>query len=108
MAFSPLSVTHAALSGPTMTPCGAEPDPRGMRWVSPVAGSSRPKAPAPCAVYHTEPSGAGATSCGRDPGGTGYSWIDRAAASGMEGAAGAAGGVASREGGASVGNAMVV
>lgn len=78
IAFRPLSVTQAAPSGPTITPCGAErgpcaPSPSGMRSTSPVSGSSRPSSPAPCAVYQTVPSAAGATSCGRPPAGTAYS-----------------------------------
>ena len=64
MALSPLSVTQAAPSGPTMTPCGAEPCPSGTRSTSPVLGSSRPSTPARWPVYHTVPSGAGATSWG--------------------------------------------
>src|SRR5215510_13466249 len=79
MAFSPPSVTHAAPSGPTITPCGAEPSPSGTCVVLPVAGSSRPSSPVNCAVYQTEPSGAGATSCGCDPAGTGYSRTLKAA-----------------------------
>src|SRR5918996_2528544 len=71
MALSPESVTHAAPSGPTITPCGAEPAPSGTSVVRPVAGSSRPSFPERWAVYQTVPSGAGATSCGADPAGTG-------------------------------------
>src|SRR5439155_6322701 len=56
-----------------MTPCGAEPRPREICSVSPVAGSRRPSSPVACAVYHTEPSGAGATSWGWLPAGTAYS-----------------------------------
>ena len=73
IAFSPLSVIQGAPSGPTITPCGAEPEPNGMWCVSPVVGSNRPSSPRNCAVYHTVPSGAGATSCGCDPAGTAYS-----------------------------------
>src|SRR5438067_12370075 len=74
IAFSPPSVTQAAPSGPTMTPCGAEPLPSGTRCTSPLVGSSRPSSPAACAVYQTVPSGAGATSWGADPAGTGNSF----------------------------------
>src|SRR2546423_902055 len=70
MALRPPSVTQAAPSGPTMTPWGADPDPRSMWWVRPVAGPRRPSAPAACAVYQTVPSGAGPTSWGCEPGGT--------------------------------------
>src|SRR5687768_3784288 len=72
MAFRPESVIQGAPSGPTMTPCGAEPTPRGMWVVFPVPGSRRPSAPVRCAVYQTGPpgEGSGATSCGPDPGGT--------------------------------------
>jgi len=62
IAFRPLSVTHGAPSGPTITPWGLDPGPREMWRVDPVAGSSRPNAPAFWAVYQTLPSGAGATS----------------------------------------------
>src|SRR5687767_2283800 len=72
MAFWPPSVTQAAPSGPTMTPCGAEPWPSGISLTSPLRGSSQPSLPAPCAVYQTPPSDAGATSCGREPLGTAY------------------------------------
>src|SRR3990172_5977090 len=51
IALRPLSVTHAAPSGPTTTPWGAEPAPRGTSVVLPVAGSSRPSVPVACAVY---------------------------------------------------------
>src|SRR5215213_2577127 len=71
MALSPPSVTHAAPSGPTMTPCGAEPEPSLTEVTAPVAGSRRPSSPMACAVYQTDPSGAGATSWGCDPAGTG-------------------------------------
>ena len=71
MALSPLSVTHGAPSGPTITPWGDDPAPRSTWVVAPVAGSSRPSSPEPWAVYQTEPSAAGATSWGRDPAGTG-------------------------------------
>ena len=64
---------HGAPSGPTITPCGADPSPSLMWRVSPLAGSSRPNSPEPWAVYQTAPSGAGATSCGCEPAGTGYS-----------------------------------
>jgi DNA-binding LacI/PurR family transcriptional regulator len=39
MAFCPPSVIQAWPSGPTMTPCGADPAPSSMRRTSPVAGS---------------------------------------------------------------------
>src|SRR5688572_21582231 len=73
MAFKPPSVIQGAPSGPTMTPCGAEPSPSGISLTSPVSGSSRPNLPMCCAVYQTDPSGAGATSWGCEPAGTGYS-----------------------------------
>jgi len=62
MAFRPLSVIHAAPSGPTMTPWGAEFSPRGINRMSPVAGSKRPSSPVNCEVYQMVPSAAGATS----------------------------------------------
>ncbi len=71
MALSPPSVTHAAPSGPTMTPWGAAPAPSLTEVTAPVAGSSRPSSPMAWAVYQTDPSGAGATSWGREPAGTG-------------------------------------
>ena len=40
MAFRPPSVTQAAPSGPTITPWGAEPAPRGMAW--PARGGIEP------------------------------------------------------------------
>ena len=70
MAFCPPSVTQAARSGPTITPCGAAPAPRDICVVLPVFGSRMPIAPWLCAVYQTVPSGAGATSCGCAPCGT--------------------------------------
>ncbi len=70
MAFWPPSVTQAAPSGPTITPCGAEPMPSAMCSVLPVFGSRRPSSPLRCAVYQTVPSGAGATSWGCEPFGT--------------------------------------
>src|SRR6185312_893441 len=70
IAFSPPSVTHAARSGPTITPCGAESPPSDICTVFFVFGSSSPSAPCDCAVYQTPPSGAGATSCGCAPEGT--------------------------------------
>src|SRR4051794_1380842 len=73
IAFSPPSVTHGAPSGPTMTPCGAEPWPSLISRIAPVAGSRRPSSPASWPVYQTLPSGAGATSCGVVPRGTRYS-----------------------------------
>src|SRR5438067_1074122 len=74
IAFSPPSVTHGAPSGPTITPCGAEPPPSLTCLVRPVDGSSQPSSPDRWPVYQTPPSAAGATSCGPEPGGTGYSW----------------------------------
>ena len=71
MAFNPLSVTHGAPSGPTITPWGRDPAPSSVCLVSPVSGSSHPRAPKPCAVYQTPPSLAGATSWGRVPAGSG-------------------------------------
>jgi len=71
LAFSPPSVTQAAPSGPTITPCGAEPSPSAISSFLPVLGSRRPRKPLRWPVYQTVPSGAGATSWGRDPGVTG-------------------------------------
>jgi hypothetical protein len=71
MAFRPPSVTHAAPSGPTITPWGAEPSPSFTREMPPWAGSRRPSSPMAWAVYQTIPLGAGATSWGREPAGTG-------------------------------------
>src|SRR3569623_1936166 len=73
MALRPESVTHAAPSGPTMTPCGLEPAPSAIWRVLPVLGSRQPRAPARWAVYQTPPSAAGATSWGWLPTGTAYS-----------------------------------
>src|SRR5918998_2939652 len=73
MALRPLSVIQGAPSGPTITPCGAEPLPSSTWKVLPVAGSRLPSSPDAWAVYHTVPSGAGATSCGCEPAGTAYS-----------------------------------
>ena len=42
MAFRPPSVIHGAPSGPTITPCGAEPAPSGISRSRRVAGSSQP------------------------------------------------------------------
>src|SRR5688572_12744019 len=70
MALRPPSVTQAAPSGPTITPCGAEPAPRATRFTSLVAGLSQPSSPVRWPVYQTPPSRAGATSCGADPAGT--------------------------------------
>src|SRR5207249_10902772 len=67
IAFWPPSVIHGAPSGPTMTPCGAEPGPSLTALVCPVLGSSQPSSPESCAVYQTPPSAAGATSCGPWP-----------------------------------------
>src|ERR1700730_18817498 len=55
-AFCPPSVTHAAPSGPTITPWGAAPDPRAIISDLPVLGSSRPSLPADCAVNQTTPA----------------------------------------------------
>src|SRR5215204_6669272 len=72
IAFNPVSVTHAAPSGSTTTPCGDEPSPRGIVSIAPDTGSSSPSAPACWAVYQMyRPSAAGATSCGCSPGSTG-------------------------------------
>src|SRR5919201_911778 len=73
IALRPPSVIHGAPSGPTITPCGADPAPSGVRRIRPVAGSSHPSSPDACAVNQTPPSRAGATSCGCDPAFTGYS-----------------------------------
>src|SRR6266511_296975 len=73
MAFRPPSVIHGAPSGPTMTPCGAEPSPSSISSMWPLVGSRWPSLPAFCAVYQTVPSAATATSCGCDPLGTSYS-----------------------------------
>jgi hypothetical protein len=70
IALSPPSVTQAKPSGPTITPCGADPGPSGRWRVAPDSGSRYPSSPDLCAVYHTPPSRAGATSWGRDPSGT--------------------------------------
>src|SRR5206468_8044421 len=67
IAFSPPSVIHGAPSGPTITPCGADPVPSFVAFVAPVFGSSQPNSPESCAVYQTPPSRAGATSCGPWP-----------------------------------------
>src|SRR5687768_2993857 len=53
-----------------MTPCGAEPSPRGTWRTWPVFGSRIPSAPWRWAVYQILPSGAGATSWGREPAGS--------------------------------------
>ena len=69
IAFNPVSVTHAAPSGATTTPCGEEPSPSGIVSIAPDTGSSSPSAPACWAVYQMcRPSAAGATSCGCSPG----------------------------------------
>src|SRR3569623_897238 len=73
MALRPESVTHAAPSGPTMPPCGLEPEPSALSRVLPVLGSRPPRAPARRAVYQTPPSAAGATTWGWQPAGTAYS-----------------------------------
>ena len=62
IAFWPPSVIHAALSGPWITPCGAEPRPSATSSLRPDFGSNQPRWPLRCAVNHTPPSGAGATS----------------------------------------------
>ena len=59
IAFCPPSVTQAAPSGPTITPCGAAPGPSAIRSDLPVLGLSWPSLPADCAVIQTVPSGAG-------------------------------------------------
>ena len=56
IAFWPPSVIQGAPSGPTITPCGAEPAPSAISLTSPVFGSSQPSSPRPCAVYQTPPS----------------------------------------------------
>ena len=73
IAFRPPSVIHGAPSGPTITPCGAEPAPRSISRTSPVCGSRWPSVPLCWPVYQTPPSTAGATSCGWLPAVTGYS-----------------------------------
>ncbi len=73
IAFRPPSVIHGAPSGPTITPCGAEPAPRSISRISPVCGSRWPSVPLCWPVYQTPPSTAGATSCGWLPAVTGYS-----------------------------------
>src|SRR5450755_1753346 len=60
-ASCPPSVIQAALSGPWITPCGAEPRPSGTSSVRPVFGSNQPRSPLCWAVNQTPPSGAGAT-----------------------------------------------
>ncbi len=70
IALRPPSVIQGAPSGPTITPCGAEPGPRGISRTAPVRGSSQPSSPLRWAVYQTPPSAAGATSCGWEPAGT--------------------------------------
>src|SRR5688572_9747945 len=75
IAFKPLSVIHAALSGPWTTPCGAEPSPSGTCRILPVFGSRMPSAPCRCAVYQMVPSGAGATSWTRAPSGSWNIWV---------------------------------
>src|SRR5204863_1476069 len=70
IALRPPSVTPGAPSGPTITPCGAEPAPSLYAFVTPNLGSSHPSSPDSCAVYQTPPSRAGATSCGPWPRGT--------------------------------------
>src|SRR5688500_15116361 len=74
IALRPLSVIHAAPSGPTITPCGDEPEPSAISRDLPVFGFSQPSSPEACAVYQTPPSRARATSCGCVPAGTGNSF----------------------------------
>src|SRR6185369_9306384 len=62
MAFWPPSVIHAALSGPWITPCGPDPEPRAISSARPAFGSNQPRWPLACAVNQTPPSGAGARS----------------------------------------------
>ena len=57
IAFSPPSVIQGAPSGPTMTPCGAEPSPSAIVVTSPVAGSSWPSVPSRCAGVPDAPVG---------------------------------------------------
>ena len=45
IALRPPSVIHGAPSGPTMTPCGAEPAPSGVSLERPVFGFSQPSSP---------------------------------------------------------------
>src|SRR5262245_49937702 len=71
----PPSVTQAAPSAAVITPWGRDPSPRSIRWVSPDAGSSRPRSPESWAVNQMPPSAAGLTSCGPDPAGTGKAVI---------------------------------
>ena len=73
MALSPPSVTQAAPSGPTMTPCGAEPSPSGISVVFPVCGIEPAELACSLRRVPTVPSLAGATSCGWEPAGTEYS-----------------------------------
>src|ERR671919_1662106 len=84
IAFRPPSEIQGAPSGPTITPCGAEPLPSAVSRERPFFGFSHPSSPEPCAVYQTPPSRAGATSCGCVPLGTGYSrtrsWLSPAVA----------------------------
>src|SRR2546425_1887916 len=83
IAFWPPSVIQGAPSGPTMTPCGAEPGPSLIALVCPVLGSSQPSSPESCAVYQTPPSAAGATSCGPWPRVTGNSCSTNSAEDGV-------------------------
>src|SRR5262245_34992642 len=117
IALSPPSVIQGAPSGPTITPCGAEPEPSLTSCVSPVEGLSQPSSPDPCAVNQTPPLGAAATSCGRVPAGTGYSCTTGSAVAAVGAVvAGAVGGAAvaamvavagEMVGGASVAGALV-
>ena len=90
IAFRPPSVIQGAPSGPTITPCGADPSPSGTSSVRPVSGSRRPNRPVACAVYQTVPSLAGATSWGWEPSGTGYSCSRTAASAAAAEGSGAA------------------
>src|SRR3989442_15277050 len=100
IALRPPSVIHGAPSGPTITPCGADPAPSFTMRVAPVFGSRYPSSPVRCAVYQTPPSAAGATSCGPWPRPTGNSASLTAAASGVRTAAVPAGGGGGPGGGA--------
>jgi len=94
IAFRPPSVIHGAPSGPTITPCGAEPAPRSISRISPVTASRWPSVPLRWPVYQTPPSAAGATSCGWLPAVTGYSM---SAVAGTAEAAGASDGTVAED-----------
>src|SRR5690606_32459334 len=87
IAFSPPSVIQGLPSGPTMTPCGADPAPSGISRTSPDSGSSQPSVPLRWPVYHTPPSAAGATSCGPLPTTTGKVSIANVGSAGGDGVA---------------------